>query len=171
MAVYEDKDINVALINDKFPKVASAIIAQANEGAPALTVEAVREKYPAVADAFLREGREEGVTEGMVAGAQAEAGRIASIEAVAMAGYENIVTAAKADGKSTAKDVKLAIFDAMSEKSASAKKARGTDGENLAKQTAELNTETSDDTNNEAAAAEAAEERMAKAGKKARGEK
>ena len=170
MAVYEDKDINVALINDKFPKVASAIIAQANEGAPALTVEAVRENHPAIADAFMTEGKEAGVAEGKVEGAQAEASRIASIEAVAMAGYENIVASAKADGKSTAQDVKLAIFDAMNEKSASAKKARGTDGDNLAKQTAELNSEATPEQNDDAAA-KAAGERMAKAGQKARGEK
>lgn len=169
MAVYEDKDINVALINDKFPKVASAIIAQANESAPALTAESIRADYPEIAAVFVAEGEEAGKTAGMVEGAQAEAGRIASIDAVAMAGYEDVVAAAKADGKSTADDVKLAIFDAMKEKSTSASTARATDGANLAAQAAELGTDPVADT--EKTDAKAAEEMMAKAGKKVRGEK
>lgn len=171
MAVYKDEDINVALINDKFPRVASAIIAQANESTPALTAESFKNQYPDLAASFVAEGKDVGIDEGKIAGAKAEAGRVASIEAEAMPGYEDIVAAAKADGKSTAQDVKLAIFDAMKEKSVNAKKARSTDGVNLAKQVVELNADALPNADESAAEKRAAEERMAKAGKKARGEK
>lgn len=170
MAVYEDKDINVALINDKFPKVASAIIAQANENTPALTAEAIKEKYPDIVAGFVAEGVEKGTEVGKIEGAKAETGRLASIDAVAMAGYEDVVAAAKADGKSTAQDVKLAIFDKMQEKTASSASARANDGANLAAQAAEL-TVPSTDGGGDAIDKKAAEEMMAKAGKKARGEK
>jgi len=170
MAVYKDEDINVALINDKFPKVASAIIAQATEGAPALTAEAIQEQYPDVVASFVQQGVTTGIAEGKVEGAKAEGERVASIEAVAVAGYEDVVAEAKADGKSTAQDVKLAIFDKMQATTTSAKSARAADGANLAKDAAALTTPTLE-ANADDVAKEAANEEMAKAGKKARGEK
>ncbi len=134
MAVYKDTDINDALISETFPAVAQAIIAEANEGTPDITAAFITENYPDIAASFVAQGEESGRT----AGAEAEAARITSIDAVAMAGYEDIVATAKSDGKSTANDVKLAIFDAMQKNTASAATARATDGANLAAQTAEL---------------------------------
>ncbi len=135
MAVYEDNEITAELINEQFPAVASAIIAGAEQPQVEITADMIRESYPDIAAAFVAEGEQNG----RAAGAEAEANRIASIEAVGMAGYEEIVAAAKADGKSTADDVKLAIFDAMQAKQANMKHARAVDGANLAAQVAELN--------------------------------
>ena len=147
-----------------------------------LTVEALTESRPDLVAEFKKLGFEDGKTEGFTSGkeegmelgkaegAKSEAERIESIEKLSMAGYENIIADAKLDSNATPDSVKLAIFDAIQKKSASAKNARGTDGENLAKQTAELNSEATPEQNDDAAA-KAAGERMAQAGKKARGEK
>lgn len=74
-----------------------------------ITVDVVRAEHPAVAEALIAQGREEGIK----AGASAERDRIKGIEAVAMRGYEAIVDAAKFDGKSTAGDVAASIVAAQ----------------------------------------------------------
>ncbi|WP_297525138.1 hypothetical protein [Sulfurovum sp.] len=135
MAMFKEADITANLIQTKFPKVASAIIASAAEEQPEITADLIRDQYPDIAAVFTKEGEEKGRSKG----AEAEAQRLAEIDAVAMAGYEDIVAEAKKDSSKTANDVKLSIFDAMSEKSAGAASARAEDGANLAAQVAELN--------------------------------
>jgi hypothetical protein len=169
MAVYDENQINVNLINEKFPKVASAIIAQANDGKATMSAETMKEKYPEIVASFIEEGKTAGIDIGKIEGAKAESARVASIDAVSVAGYEDVVAAAKADGKSTAQDVKLAIFDKMQESTKNASALRSEDGTNLAAQVAELTTTT--DTNSDELAEKEASERMAKAAKVARGEK
>ena len=164
MAMYKDTDITVELIGKKFPAVASAIIAQASEGEPEITADLIRDRYPDIAASFIKEGEEKGLK----AGAEAEAERLAAIEAVSMAGYEDIVEAAKKDSSKTADDVKLAIFDAMQAKAARAKSARAEDGANLAAQVAELNEGASGAEINKDKEAESL---MAKAGKTVQGGK
>lgn len=139
-----------------------------------LTVEALTDSRPELVAELKKMGFEDGKSEGFemgkAEGAKLEAKRIADIENVAMAGYEDIILAAKADGKSTAQDVKLAIFDEMQKTASSAKDARAEDGATLAAHAKELITEpTTDD--KQLAEEKAAAEMMAKAGKKARGEK
>lgn len=139
-----------------------------------ITAEALTESRPELVAEFEKvgfdKGREEGLSLGKIEGAQAESQRVASIDEVAMAGYEDVVSDAKADGKSTAQDVKLAIFDKMQESTASSATSRATDGANLAAQAAELTAPNADE-NKEVVELKEATLRMAKAGKKARGEK
>ena len=138
MAVYEDSEITAELINGKFPTVASAIIAQAQGDAPEITAELITEKYPGIAAAFRQEGKEEGVLEG----ATAEQERLASIDAVDTSLYDAaqaaaIVAEAKEDGKSTANDVKLKLFDLGVNSKESMASARAEDGATLAALAAE----------------------------------
>lgn len=63
----------------------------------AITVDVIKAEHPAVAQALIAEGREEG--------AKAERERIRGVEAVALPGYEAIVDEAKFDGKSTGDQV------------------------------------------------------------------
>lgn len=163
MAMYKDADITADFIQTKFPSVASAIIASAHEEQPEITADLIREKHPEIAALFVKEGEEKGIQQG----AQAEAERLAAIDAAAIPGYEEIVAEAKKDSTKSAEDVKLAIFDAMHEKAKSASSARADDGASLAAKVAELTTEGGDDKSD----IKKAEERMALAAKKARGEK
>ena len=113
-----------------------------------LTAEALAESRPDLVAEFQKvgfdNGKEEGLTLGREEGAKAETTRLASIDDVAMAGYESIVADAKADGKSTAEDVELAIIRQQRANLSTASTARATDGKNLAAQTAELNAGGSD---------------------------
>ena len=116
-----------------------------------LTAEALTETRPDLVAEFKKLGFEDGKTEGFTSGkeegielgkaegAKAETERLASIDEVAMAGYEDIVADAKKDGESTAEDVELAIIRKQRTNLSNAGTARGTDAANLAKQTAELN--------------------------------
>lgn len=63
----------------------------------AITADVIKAEHPAVAEALIAQGREEGAT--------AERERIRSVEAVAMPGFEAIVEAAKFDGRSTGDQV------------------------------------------------------------------
>ena len=165
MAVYSDNEITADLIKTKFPTVASAIVAEAGEGVPDITADFIKTNHPDIAASF----REEGVKEGEGAGANAERERISSIKAVAMPGYEDVVAAAIEDGKSTANDVKLAIYDAMQGKAANAKEAHAKDGKTLADLGAELGGGEGGETSKDKDAKEG-ENLMANAGKAARGE-
>ena len=113
-----------------------------------LTAEALAESRPDLVAEFQKvgfdHGKEEGLTLGREEGAKAETTRLASIDDVAMAGYESIVADAKADGQSTAEDVELAIIRQQRANLSTASTARSTDGTNLAAQTAELNAGGSD---------------------------
>ena len=113
-----------------------------------LTAEALAESRPDLVAEFQKvgfdNGKEEGLTLGREEGAKAETTRLASIDDVAMAGYESIVADAKADGQSTAEDVELAIIRQQRANLSTASTARSTDGTNLAAQTAELNAGGSD---------------------------
>lgn len=116
-----------------------------------LTAESLTENRPDLVAEFKKMGFEDGKTEGFTSGkeeglelgkaegAKAETERLASIDAVAMSGYEDIVDAAKKDGESTAEDVELAIIRKQRANLSNASMARGTDGANLAAQVAELN--------------------------------
>jgi len=116
-----------------------------------ITVDFLQENLPDVVAVFTKQGFEDGKKEGFTSGkeeglglgkaegAKAETERLASIDKVAMAGYEDIVDAAKKDGKSTAEDVELAIIRKQRANISTAGAARSTDGKNLAAQTAELN--------------------------------
>lgn len=91
----------------------------------AMNVTELKAKHPEIAEALIKEGREaghadgvkvgkeEGQKDGKLAGisegAQAERDRLAGIDKVAKPGHEKLVAEAKADGKSTAADVALAI--------------------------------------------------------------
>ena len=163
MAMYKDADITADFIQTKFPSVASAIIASAHGEQPEITADLIREKHPEIAALFVKEGEEKG----MQKGAQAEAERLAAIDAVAMPGYEDIVAEAKKDSNKSANDVKVAIYDAMQERAKSASSARAEDGANLAAKAGELTTGTGDEMSD----VEKAAARMAMAAKKARGER
>ncbi len=79
----------------------------------ALTVDSVKANHPEIAKALETAGHEVGHKEGLKAGAKAERERIQSIEAAALPGYDNIVSAAKEDGESTGADVALKIVAAQ----------------------------------------------------------
>lgn len=62
-----------------------------------ITADVIQAEHPAVAEALIAQGREQGAT--------AERERIRSVEAVALPGYEAIVNEAKFDGKSSGDQV------------------------------------------------------------------
>lgn len=71
----------------------------------AITVDVIQAEHPAVAEALIAQGREEGAT--------AERERIRGIEAVALPGYEALVGAAKFDGRSSGEQVAARIVAAQ----------------------------------------------------------
>lgn len=75
------------------------------EGAPVVTAASIRENHPDVAEAIKKDGYDSGFK----AGAEAERSRIAAIDELARAGNQDMIAAAKADGKSTAADVAIAM--------------------------------------------------------------
>jgi len=94
--------------------------------------------------ATLKERYPELYAEIFEAGAVAERDRIMGIEAVAIAGYEEIVAEMKFDGKSTAEQVELAMWRAEKEKMAKMKQSWTADGEEVAALVAEAGTSVSD---------------------------
>lgn len=75
------------------------------ENVPAVTAESIRQSHPDIS----QEIRQEGYDSGFAAGAVAERERIAGIDELARAGNEDLIAKAKADGKSTAADVAIAM--------------------------------------------------------------
>lgn len=70
-----------------------------------MDLEKLKAEYPDLVEAIAAEARQEG--------ANAERARIQEIEAIALPGFENLVTAAKADGKTTATDLSVQIVKAQ----------------------------------------------------------
>lgn len=63
-------------------------------------------------DAAVAKARAEGKAEGLTDGAKAERERIIGIDAIAVAGHDELITAAKADGKTTPEQVAMQILKA-----------------------------------------------------------
>lgn len=70
-----------------------------------MDLEKLKAEYPDLVEAIAAQARQEG--------ANAERARIQEIEAIALPGFENLVTAAKADGKTTAADLSVRIVKAQ----------------------------------------------------------
>ena len=137
MAVYKDEDITTALIMKKFPSIATELSNSNQATITADTLEASNN------DVFM-----EVFAMGIDKGATAETARIKDIDTVNAVGYSQIIADAKADGISTSRDVKLAIFDAREAKEAKVKTAHKADGEALAdvaRTIGDTTTEVSDD--------------------------
>ncbi len=89
----------------------------AQQPAPArLTAEQVREQYAEVIAAARAEGVAKGRAEGRAEGATAERERLAAIDRVAIAGHEELVAAARADGNVTADTLARQILEAERER-------------------------------------------------------
>jgi len=139
-----------------------------------LTAQALREGNAALYDAIRAEGYEEGLR----AGAEKEAERLAALEAVDSLGLEAATFAAlleehKADATKSATDLIVAVAGALAaqrkaeeEKRQTLAKRRAEDGVNLARQMAELEPGTGVDDGEAASAAERAAMRMREARKK-----
>jgi len=76
--------------------------------AEALTVEAVREQAPDVAEALVAEGRKDG----MAAGAAAERARIQAVKAQSMPGHEALIESMMFDGETTGEQAAVKVLNA-----------------------------------------------------------
>jgi ClpP class serine protease len=106
-----------------------------------LTVESVKKDHPAIAAALIDEGRKAASAEAATiaeAAVKTERDRLASIDALATEGCEDLISAAKADGKSTAGDVAQLILARQKSARAEAEKASA---EAKAKRVAEIQTD------------------------------
>lgn len=88
----------------------------ATSAAPqAVTVESIQADHPDVAHALGQQGytkgKAEGLAEGLAEGAQAERSRIAGLDELSRPGCEELVAAAKADGKTTKEELAVQILD------------------------------------------------------------
>lgn len=89
-----------------------------------VTAEFLMREFPQIAGVLIREGREQsqdtikkqGYEEGMAAGAKAERERILSIEAMALAGHEDMVAEAKKDGKTQPGDLAMKMVAAQKQR-------------------------------------------------------
>lgn len=84
------------------------------------SLESLRKEAPELLGQLQKDAREEGVTQGMAAGAEAELKRIESVFAQSFPGHEDLVKTAMFDGKSQAGDVAMAINAANIEAQAKA---------------------------------------------------
>lgn len=103
---------------------------QAEASATAITkegpmdLETLRAEHPEIVEAIR--------TEAMQAGAQQERERIQAIEEIAMAGHEDLVQAAKADGKTTAAELAVQMLKANKTKATNMLQKRQDDAQALA---------------------------------------
>ena len=131
MPMYKDADITADLIKDKFPQVATEIKQDSLVGVLRVedaTAEQVRELNPTVYEEIAAAAAASAKTEG----AEAESKRIAEIEAIAVPGYEGIISDMKADRTKTVLDAKIALFDAMKGNVEASAASRKKDGKELA---------------------------------------
>lgn len=87
-----------------------------------ITTDQVRAEAPAVAKAFIDEGRADSakaVADARAEGAAAELARVTAIDALATPGCEAMITGFKADGKTTAEQAAVQILNAVNAKRAS----------------------------------------------------
>jgi len=165
MAMFKDIDITADMIREKFPAVAEALAADAAAPQQEITLDSVRSDYPDIAAALIEEGRAAAKADATEAAA-AERDRVLKIQALAVAGYEDVIASAVSDPSMTVNDVKIALFDAQQERRASAAEQHRADGEALGKAVAELSGKT-DESADDGASAESV---LEKAGKQVRGE-
>lgn len=102
------EDVLQELKNRHQSNVKGATMTKPNAGAAAdnsaMTIDTLKASNPDIFKAIREEG--------FVAGANAERERISALETASMPGFEDLVSAAKADGKTTADQLKVKIFDA-----------------------------------------------------------
>jgi signal peptide peptidase SppA len=129
-----------------------------------MTAEAVRESFPAAAEALAQQGK----AEGMKAGAEAERARILALNSISVEGYEAIVESAIADGSSVEKTALALVQEQQKRGKAQADKIAA-DAAALAAQSAGLGTApAAAQGNSEAAERKSAAENMAAAANKNR---
>lgn len=170
MAMYKDTDITAAMIQEKFPSVAAAIVASASaETGITITAASLRDSHPDVV-AEIVAGAIADQSAAVDAAVSAEQKRIAEIQALSRPGYDNIISAALADTKATPEQVKIQLFDAMNKTRTDSASAHSADGESLGKDLMELGGGSADGGDTDVSDDEKAAAAMAEAGKKARGE-
>jgi signal peptide peptidase SppA len=111
--------ITAAFIQQRYPEVAKDLIAQGQ-------AQAAAKMETAHKDALTEEH-----DKGLEAGATAERERIMKIEDVAMPGYEEMVSKAKADGKTTAEELAMQILAVEKQKGSTALENMKADAENV----------------------------------------
>ncbi len=107
------KEINPA------PEAAADMIKRSD-----VTAEFLMKEFPQIAGVLIKEGREQsqesikkqGYDEGMAAGAEAERARMLALDDMAVAGHEDMVTAAKKDGKTQAGELAMKIVAAQKQR-------------------------------------------------------
>ncbi|TDA64284.1 hypothetical protein E0765_06100 [Sulfuricurvum sp. IAE1] len=170
MAMYKDSEITAAMIQDKFPSVATEIVASASaETGITITAASLRETHPDVV-AEIVAGATANQSEAVATAVAAEQKRIADIQALSRPGYESIISKALSDTKVTPEQVKIKMFDAMNSKRTETASAHSADGESLGKDLVELGGGSADGADANTSDDEKAVAAMAEAGKKARGE-
>ena len=163
MAVYEESEITQALIEAKFPTVASAIVASAGVDQVEITADAISEGYPEIVAQFEKVGFDAGMAKGI----DTENERVASLDSISAVGYEKIIKDAKLDKTSTANDVKIKVFDEQQKTKANIVTGIQTDASEVAKAVADMGGQNVDEND----VAKEGENLMAQANKNVRGEK
>ncbi len=90
---------------EQYPGIYAEVVSQ--------TIAEANNDVTAKIESAKKEGHSKGFAEGTVKGATAENERIIAVESKSLPGYEHIVKARKADGKSTGADTAEAILEAQ----------------------------------------------------------
>ncbi len=135
-----------------------------------VTIAALLAGNPELVAEIKATGFSDGEAKGFTDGAKAEGERINAINGLDAKGHKDVITKALADPEMKLDQVKLALYDADADATKDRKDAYAKDGDTLAKQGAELNGGQAPDESIKSDEKKS-EDMMAKAGKKARGEK
>ena len=132
--------VDVGLV-DGFSTVAEQILPRTNKIQTfnikaKMNEEELKAQHPELYNTVYGKGKNTGKTEGLSEGQEKENARVKSINdlAAGMPGYEDIISAAIADGKSEATDVSLKIVAAMKVEKSAAKTALKSDQKIIANQ-------------------------------------
>jgi len=112
----------------------NSVIAKTSIGEANMTLETFKTEHPELLTQISADAMEKG--------AESERNRIKTIDSINASGSEDIVTAMKFDGKSTANDVKSALFDAQEKTKAELSTKVEADASEVTALVGELNTET-----------------------------
>lgn len=169
--MYKDSDITAAMIQEKFPSVATEIALSMSGSIEQtiVTADSFRQSHPDLVAMFQKEGVVSANID-IDASIKAENSRVISILALSKVGYEDVINAALADSTMTPEKVKVQLFDAMSATNTATFSAHKKDGESLGADLLELGGSSADGVDTKVSDDKKAVLAMAEAGKQARGE-
>lgn len=169
--MYKDSDITAAMIQEKFPSVATEIALSMSGSIEQtiVTADSFRQSHPDLVAMFQKEGVVSANID-IDASIKAENARVISILALSKVGYEDVISTALADSTMTPEKVKVQLFDAMNKTNADTFSAHKKDGESLGVTLSELGSGSAGEGDTQVSDDEKAVSAMAEAGKQARGE-